>query len=158
MPLSPFTSGVLGLSHLFLEASGEIYMLLSFESSSHFWRLVKAAPFEPAEESQGACCLMDPKGGQEPEPHQEMGFTWGQEHLDQGLEDCPDTSCLCASLCADSPRLVGPWSPPASELYISQSLETDCPRFFSSQVRNTGTRCWIPLLNLCPGGWITGEQ
>ena len=39
---------------------------------------------------------MDPKGGQEPEPHQEMGFTWGQEHLDQGLEDCPDASCLCA--------------------------------------------------------------
>lgn len=70
-------------------------MLLAFESSSHFWRLVKAAPFEPAEESQGACWLVDPKGVQE-QDQQELAFTWGQEHLDQGLEDCPDTSCLCA--------------------------------------------------------------
>ena len=36
--------------------------------------------------------------------------------------------------------------------FMSQSLERDCPCFFSSQVRDAGSHCWIPLLNLCPWG------
>lgn len=96
-------------------------MLLAFELSSHFWRLVKATPFEPAEESQGACWLMDPKGVQE-QDQQEMGFTWGQEHLDRWLGDCPGTSCLCA-VSVQTPHVLGPWSPPASELYVSVPRE-----------------------------------
>lgn len=78
---------------------------------------MKAAPFEPAAASQGACWLMDPKGVQE-QDQQEMGFTWGPRTPGSGAGGLPWHQLSLCSLCADSP-CAGTVVPLASELYVS---------------------------------------
>ena len=107
-----------------------------------FLEAMKAAPFEPAEESQGACWLVDPKGDQEQDQARRGALPGAKNTWSQGLEDCPDMSCHPhLSLCRLLPRgrnhghlqhlnfmSLCPWRETA--LF-----------FFSFQVRNLGAHC-----------------